>query len=165
MCGIARKTAAKRHIISTLNWCSNKGASWSEQMFADKSRNGTEKLCRLQPFRWTDKEVYTKPELSDLTAFCHWLQPWASWDDSTHHKLQVGWEGVPELCRWVRMCVSVYVWGLVGKYLFMLFLCATTSTFHCFTKAQTLCVCFGWFCLVFVCLICLAHRSEGFLFF
>lgn len=78
-------------------------------------------MCWPQPFWWTDKEVYTKPELSDLTAFCHWLQPFGftrRFDSSqTTGGVRVGtWAS-----RLVRMCVSLYVWGPVGKYLFMLF--------------------------------------------
>lgn len=63
------------------------------------------------------------------------------------------------VCLSVCVCVCIYVWNPAGKYLFVLFFVRLLPPFIAY-KSPDLVRLFGWFCFVFVCLICLAHRTE-----
>lgn len=63
------------------------------------------------------------------------------------------------VCLSVCVCVCIYVWNPAGKYLFVLFFVRLLPPFIAY-KGPDLVRLFGWFCFVFVCLICLAHRTE-----
>lgn len=128
-------------------------------MFAVKSRNGTKKCVGPSLFGGRIKKctrnlscLISPPSAIDCSLS-------ASQDDSTHHKLQVGWEGVPELRGWVRICVSVYVWGPVGKYLFMLFFVWLLPPFIALQRHRRS-VCVFWVVLLCICVSDLSGSQD-----
>lgn len=131
---------------------------WGQQMFAIKSWKWNQLLCGLQPFGRRIKKC-TQP----WAAWSRCLLPltgalsFTRWFDSSHTLR----EGEATSASWVSqcVCVSVYVWGPVGKYLFVLFFVWLLPPFIAYKSTALVCL-FGWLCFVFVCLICLAHRSE-----